>query len=346
LKLVVHVLPHPGGGGETYVDAIGEMPGYRSERIFLGQSSTSRLTAVRSSLTVSRAVGRPDLIHVHGEVAAGLCLPLLARRPSVVTLHGLHLIRRLSGLAASGAALNLRLIVRAAGRTICVSEAERFDLRAAVGQVADERSVVIYNGVNPIAPPSSSDREAARARFDLPRDAIVAAFVGSLDERKDPTVAARAALALARDGAPLILLVAGDGPLRAQIERIASESDGAIRALGFQRDIGAVFQAADFFVLPSRREGFTYALHEAMSQGLPAVVSDAPGNAEAVGDTGFVVIRGDALGFAEAFRQLLDSDARARFGALARARVRRKFHLEEMVARTRRVYEVVTAQCR
>jgi glycosyltransferase involved in cell wall biosynthesis len=344
LKKVVHVLPHPGGGGETYVDSLADMPGYRSERIFLGPSATSRLTALRTSLTVPRAVGRADLVHVHGEVAAGLCLPLLARRASVVTLHGLHLMRRLNGPTAAVAALNLRLILRAADRTICVSEAERLDLRAAVGPSADERAVVIYNGVEPTSsPPTTLERDAARVRFDLPSEAIVAAFVGSLDERKDPLVAARAAVAVAHEGAaPLILMFAGDGPLRPELERIGSETAGVVRALGFQHDVDAVLRAADFFVLPSRREGFSYALLEAMARGLPAVVSDAPGNAEAVGDTGFVVARGDTPGFAAAFRRMLDPAARKSMAARSRARVQGRFRVDEMVTRTRLVYDEAT----
>ncbi len=91
VRTVLHVLPHPGGGGETYVDALAAMEGYRFERLFLAPSPrpAKALRALpRTTLGVFRAA---DVLHVHGEVAAGICLPVLAARRSVVTLHGLHL---------------------------------------------------------------------------------------------------------------------------------------------------------------------------------------------------------------------------------------------------------------
>jgi glycosyltransferase involved in cell wall biosynthesis len=169
----------------------------------------------------------------------------------------------------------------------------------------------------------------------------VGVFVGSLDERKDPLTAARAAADVARDGPQLVLLVVGDGPLRRQLEQVARESR-AVRLLGFRSDVRAILAAADFFVLPSHREGLSYGVLEAMSLGLPTVVSDAPGNPEAVGETGIVVRRGDTPGFANAFRRLLSDEERKTLGARARERIEHRFTAEGMVRRTRRVYEKVS----
>ncbi len=97
--------------------------------------------------------------------------------------------------------------------------------------------------------------------------------------------------------------------------------------------------AADFFVLPSHREGLSFSLLEAMGLGLPPIVSDAPGNLEAVGDAGIVVPRGDGAGLAAAFRRLLDEAERRSLGESARARVAERFRAEEMLRRTRGVYD-------
>src|SRR5262245_10706195 len=137
---VLHVLPHPGGGGETYVDLLQEMLGYHFSRVFLAPGPTpSARQLVRGMAGGLPSGRRHDLIHVHGEVAAGLCLPLLMARPSVVTLHGLHLVRRLSGVRRTAAVVNLRAVLGAADATICVSEGEADELRRVVGSRADRR---------------------------------------------------------------------------------------------------------------------------------------------------------------------------------------------------------------
>jgi glycosyltransferase involved in cell wall biosynthesis len=346
-KSVLHVLPHPGGGGETYTKALSRMDGYRFDRMFLAPDPTAALAALRTGARVPLASRRYDLVHVHGEVAAGICLPSLALRRSLVTVHGLNLIRRVTGARRAVATANLRLVVRAASRMICVSEAERAEVCAAVGPICTERVTTIHNGVDLIAVPTAVERATAREALGIDTDTSVGAFVGTLEEHKDPLVAARAAVAVAAEGSPIVLLVAGDGPLRTELAILARESRGAVRALGFCDDVETILRASDFFVLPSWREGFSYAVLEAMALGIPTVVSDAPANAEAVGDTGIVVSRGDTDGFANAFRRLLDLRVRHDLGARARERVRGEFGLDEMVRRTQEVYdEVMTTACR
>jgi glycosyltransferase involved in cell wall biosynthesis len=321
---VLHVLPHPGGGGETYVSALAGMEGYRAERIYLAE--------------VPWRLRAHDLLHVHGEVAAGCCLPGLLLRPSVVTLHGLHLLRRLEGARRRLAAANLRLIVRAATRTICVSQAEHSDLVETVGAHAARRSVVILNGVEPAAAPGAEERAARRTELAIPAGATVAAFVGALDGVKDPLTAVRAA---AKAG--VTLLVVGDGPLRAQFE-LAGGQGADLRVLGRRQDVRRLLAAADVFLLPSRREGLSFALLEAMSLGLAPVVSDGPGNPEAVGDAGIVVPFGDVAGFAAALSRLRDDVAfRFQLSAKARARTLGNFSAERMLRETKEAYEAALA---
>jgi glycosyltransferase involved in cell wall biosynthesis len=347
VKTVLNVLPHPGGGGETYVNALSEIDGYRSDRVHLAPSTRPLdilRSLPRSGLSVQWTARKHDLLHVHGEVAGGICLPSIAARNSVVTLHGLHLLRRTTGMKHRLAKANLRLIVGAATRTICVSEAERADVLGCVGTGARERLVVIHNGVDLLPPLRPEERAATRAELGVLPSALAGAYVGSLDARKDPLVPARATIELARNGAQVVLLVAGDGPLRAELERLAASPGGdALRVLGHRSDVRRVMASADFFVLPSHREGLSFSVLEAMSLGLVPVVSDAPGNPEAVGNTGIVVRRGDVEGFAAAFRALLDDEAgRLALGERARERIEQHFRADEMVRRTRELYDEVT----
>ena len=97
------------------------------------------------------------ILHAHGEIASTLCLPALAIRPSVVTFNGLHLLRRLDGARRAAAEANLRLIVRAASKTICVSQAEHDELADVVSPRLMRKAVLIHNGVAPRALPTPAD---------------------------------------------------------------------------------------------------------------------------------------------------------------------------------------------
>ena len=141
------------------------------------------------------------------------------------------------------------------------------------------------NGIPPVAPDPAA-RAAARAALGLADGDVAGLYLGELSERKDPLVAVRAARAA---GPPFVLLVAGDGPLAPEVRALAGPS---VRVLGHRDDAPALLAAADVFVLPSRREGLSFAVLEAMGHGLAMVVADGAGNPEAVGDAGPRAARG------------------------------------------------------
>jgi glycosyltransferase involved in cell wall biosynthesis len=322
-RRVLHVLPHAGGGGDTYVDMLDGMPDYAFTRVHLAPTrKPSPATVARGIAEVARRLCGHNLVHVHGEVTGTLFLPLLAAQPSVVTLHGLHFLRRMDGAARRAAALNLRAVLRAADRTICVSQAEQ-DVLATIADT--RRTVVVHNGV-----PS---KQAEPAQLDLAPP--VGIWVGSLDERRDPVAVVRAAEETATS-----LLVVGEGALRDDVERAA---DAHVRVLGQRPDVPNLLAAADFFVLMSQREGLSFALLEAMAQGLPSIVADIPENLEAIGDSGIAVPYGDSDAVAAAMQRLADNRRREELSARARRRVAELFTSEQMIAETRAVYDAVLA---
>jgi glycosyltransferase involved in cell wall biosynthesis len=341
-KTVLHVLPHPGGGGDTYVDSLAEIEDYRVTRVYLTSSPSlsNALTVVpRSAFRVLRVARAYDVLHVHGEVASAICLPSLGTRPSVVTLHGLNLLRRVSGVRRSAAKANLRLIVRAASKTICVSESEHRDVIEAVGPDAAHRVVVIRNGLRASPPPTPDERAAVRAELGVPDSTSVVLYVGPLLPHKDPLTAVRAAREASRRGLNMQLVVVGDGSLRGEVEREGGE---IVSLLGARSDVQRLLAAADLLVLPSLREGLPYVVLEAMAAGVVPVVSEAPGSAEAVGGAGAVVPFGDVSAFADAYvRVLSDETERARLALQGRKRVAHDFEVGEMIRRTREVYDEV-----
>ena len=140
------------------------------------------------------------------------------------------------------------------------------------------------------------------------------------------------------------LLVVGDGPLRAQVE-LAAETH--VRVLGHRDDVPRLLDAADFFVLMSLREGFSFALLEAMAHGLPPIVADVAENLEAIGDSGVAVPYGDTDAVATVFRRLVeDGHERAALGERARRRALDHFDADKMIARTRAIYDEVLAGSR
>jgi len=182
--------------------------------------------------------------------------------------------------------------------------------------------------------PGPAARAAARAALGLGEGDVAGLYLGELSERKDPLVAVRAAQAA---GPPFVLLVAGDGPLAPAVR---TAEGPAVRALGFRDDPQALLAAADVFVLPSRREGLSFAVLEAMGHGLAMVVADGAGNPEAVGDAGLVLPAGDERAFADALARLAaDPSLRGALGAAAKARVEDRFTADALRAGVRAAYE-------
>jgi glycosyltransferase involved in cell wall biosynthesis len=137
-------------------------------------------------------------------------------------------------------------------------------------------------------------------------------------------------------------VVVGDGPLRPQLEREAAAST---RFLGHRVDVARLLAAADFYVLMSRREGLSFSLLEAMAQGLPAIVSNLPENVEAVGEAGIAVRSGDEEDLRVALRRLAENAGERRaLGESSRRRIERLFDAQDMVEKTRLVYDHVLAE--
>jgi len=343
-RSVLHVLPHPGGGAETYVDGLEGLPGYSHRRVALSvtrgrlRGSASVLRRRRRILALAREA---DVVHVHGDMAAMLVAPALRGAALVITGQGLHRLRRTDGVPGWLLRRRLTQAVGASVRTILSAEDERDDLAAALPAALHERLVVIHNGV-PVPPPPDPERRTRLRRELGVADAEVAAlFVGRLEPRKDPLGAIAAVEAARAGGAELALLIAGDGPLE---EEVRARAGSGIHALGHREDVEDLYTAADLFVLPSRREGMSLALIEAMAHGLVPLVAAGSGSDEAVADAGIVVAGGDVEALAAALARLAaDGDERQRLGAAARARLESELSVERFRERTAAQYETALA---
>lgn len=221
--------------------------------------------------------------------------------------------------------LSVRLAAYLSNRTICVSNAVR---RGLLREYAFDgsRTVVIQNGVDTSrCLPSSDARVAVRKRLGIDSEVPLLVCAARLSPQKAIDILLLSMAALAQRGHECRCVVLGDGPLKeellSQVQSLGLQD--RVLLAGLQKDVTPYFQAADIFVLTSRREGLPLALLEAMSCGLPCVVTDVGGNAEAVahGETGLVVRPESVEEVTDALEHLLLSRGeRISMGIRARAR--------------------------
>jgi glycosyltransferase involved in cell wall biosynthesis len=144
-----------------------------------------------------------------------------------------------------------------------------------------------------------------------------------------------------RPGVRLIMLGGGEADTWIDFARQSGCLD-AIEFAGYRDDLAPYFLTACCLLLPSRKEGISNALLEAQSWGIPAIVSDIPGNREVVKhqENGIIVPVEDYIGLAEACTFLIDSpDVRAQYGKAARRRMEDIFDMEKITTVTVKLYE-------
>jgi glycosyltransferase involved in cell wall biosynthesis len=158
-------------------------------------------------------------------------------------------------------------------------------------------------------PATADERRTLRQQLGLPLDRTLALFVGRSIDFKRPLDLVEALAELERVGERFTGVFVGAGPLDERIKARADELHVSIAMLGFknQSELPLVYAAADIFVLPSESaETWGLVVNEAMSCGLPAVVSDEVGCAPDLvtpGQTGEIFRCRDVPAFARALRE-------------------------------------------
>jgi sugar transferase (PEP-CTERM/EpsH1 system associated) len=208
--------------------------------------------------------------------------------------------------------------------------------------------VTIHNGVD-ARRFAGGDRQAARRALRLPAHSVVVGAVGRLDPVKDHAGLLRAFSVLRTDQPAAELVIVGDGPCRAGLERQIQELGltGHVHLLGMRQDVPLLLRGFDAFVLPSLAEGISNTVLEAMATGLPVVATRVGGNPELVehGVTGALVPADNPLVLAAALRCYVeDGRLRDAHGDAARRRVLQHFTLERMAQGYHDLYVSVGAK--
>ena len=280
---------------------------------------------------------QPHLVHTHawGTLVEGLVAARLARVPLVV--HGEHGTLQLKSHQLRVQRLGWALVDQV------LSVSSRLAARMVQETRFPENRVhTIRNGVD-MARFGAMSRVEARRTLDVGEREFVIGTVGRLVQVKDQAGLIEALALVARAGFRAKLVIAGEGPLRADLERRASELGiaGEVRMLGHRPDVHTVLAALDVFVLSSVSEGLSNTILEAMATGLPVVATSVGGADELVEDgvTGLLVPPKDPQALAASLLQLARNDSlRAEMGGHGRRRAEAEFALPVMVGRYEQLY--------
>jgi glycosyltransferase involved in cell wall biosynthesis len=202
---------------------------------------------------------------------------------------------------------------------------------------------IVPNGLDLPPLPDATDRATARRDLGLPHDDTLLLFVGRLVPEKNLPLLIDAVARMAPSRRPRVWL-AGEGPERGRVEaEIARHGLGeVVRLLGERSDIRRLMHAADLLVLPSREEGLSNVLLEAMASGLPVIATAVGGSPELIDDrvTGRLLPSDDVAALAATIAALAgDAEERRRLAAAARAQAEARFTLGAMVEHTASIYD-------
>ena len=295
---------------------------------------SSLLDATRLSKIVREA--GPDVVHLHSSKAgfAGR-VALRGRVPTIFQPHAWS-FEAVGGPVRTAAIAWERSASRWATVILCVSEAER---RRGEELGVRARWRVIPNGVDPKLWSEATDEEraAARQRVGL-EDGPTVVCVGRLTRQKGQDLLLAAWPSVRSDVPGAQLALVGDGP---DLKQLQAHAAGAIVFAGQRNDVSDWLAAADVVAFPSRWEGMSIGLLEAMARGRSVVATDVPGASEALGDSsGDLVPPEDPAALAVAIASRLADPARtAAEGQAARQRLEQAYPLRSTLDRVAELYE-------
>jgi len=244
-----------------------------------------------AALAVRRTIRevQPHVVHAHNPtmaLVAGLVTKRGRRPPGFVNVHG---VPEEDWPAAVRVVRFSGLVPVACGPGVA----------AALEEHGATPLATVPNAVGPAPPP------ADRSQFGLEPGTKLVLAVGRLVEPKNHALAIRAIAAMPET----VLAIAGDGPLRPQLERLTGELGVAarVRFLGVRPDARALMGAADAIVLSSRSEGLPLSALEALASGTPLVATNVRGLRELVVDGESALLVPEEPGaLAAALRRVLD----------------------------------------
>jgi glycosyltransferase involved in cell wall biosynthesis len=298
-----------------------------------------------------------DVIHTHSSKAGALGRSVGALLSGAARVHTPHTYaasfdggKGQGGVSPGPLKLILateRLLGRLTDRLVHVSADER-DEGQALGVIPASRARVVPNGIDASRFAAPTGGAALRSELGIPAQARVVGSVGLLNDAKGHDVLLEAAARRA----DLHVLLVGHGELENSLRELAQRLgiENRVHFAGWRDELHPVHDAMDVFALPSRWEGLSYAMLEALAAGLPVVSTAVNGSREVLTPEngpacGLIVPCEDVPALAEALDRVLDDESLAAgFSRAGPACVAERYSLDAMVDGTLTVYKEVVGR--
>jgi glycosyltransferase involved in cell wall biosynthesis len=305
------------------------------------------VTDLRAVQALAREFRRlePDVVHTNSS-KAGIVGRVAARRagvPRVVhTVHGWPFHDHQHPLVSRTWRALERRAATSTDALVVVADTDRSKgLAAGIGR--RDQYVTIRSGLQlDLYGADPQTRAAVRAELGIPQGAWVVGAVNRLSPQKDPITLVRAVSPLLLEDPSSRLLVVGDGPLRAEVQREVEQQGVAAHVVltGVRDDVPRLLTAMDLFVSASRWEGLPRTVLQAIASGVPVVATAADGVVDVVvdGQTGLLAPVGDAAALCAAVRRAVEDTALTRSLTTRAAAGLSEFSAQTMIARLEDLY--------
>jgi len=206
------------------------------------------------------------------------------------------------------------------------------------------RAVSIPNGIDVGRFYIEVDRDELRKRYGFTHEDIILFSAGRLSPQKGQNYLVQAISILEGSCSQIKLLIAGEGELRAKLEKLVCDLglSSKVIFLGRRNDMKLLYQLCDIFVLPSVYEGFGLVVAEAMASRTPVIATEAVSVTNLISDneTGFLVPIMDSVAIAEKVKWVLEHPKVAKDVAdAAYKRVKSLFSSQLMASRYMDLYQ-------
>jgi glycosyltransferase involved in cell wall biosynthesis len=275
----------------------------------------------------------PDVLHAHDLgpwLNAAACRVARPRMKLCATFHQLKMpVGRMRPAATMAARVSSALVA-------CGGEVRR-ELESWLPKRT--RLETIPNGAPLPPPPTDQGRLRARRALGIPPTAIAVGYLGRMDEEKQPHLLLDLFLHRFAGRPDVHLALIGGGPLHSQLVA-RTEGESNVHAVGeIPTGASELLEALDVYAQPSRREGRSMAMLEAMAAGLPTVAHDLPAIREMHSpDSALLVPVGDSAGFGAALEELVNAENRRRAMGRAARQLSQRYSIDDMVARYAALY--------